>query len=118
MPQPGEEVLCLLITFWEAKGIWQKSPTEPYEWCLMELLEAILRVDGRCRALGCSVRCLRVCLQLGVMGLQIKGVLCSSGKGEKTAAPCPANAPGQGHILVSQELQLGAEPRWSSGKEN
>lgn len=96
MPQLGEEVLCLLITFWEAKGIWQKSPTEPdasYEWCLMELLEAILRADGPsslqgsglfggCVAGACGFAC-----SSGTMGLQIKGVFSSSCKGEKTTAP-------------------------------
>lgn len=53
------------------------------------------------------------------MGLQIKReCFLPLRKREKTAAPCPANALGQGHILVSQELQRGAEPRWSSGKGN
>lgn len=28
VPQPGNH--CLLTTFWEAKSILQKSPTEPY----------------------------------------------------------------------------------------
>lgn len=51
------------------------------------------------------------------MGLQITGVFSSSRKREKTA-PCAANAPEQGHIVVSQKLRWGAEPRWSSGKGN
>lgn len=92
MPQPGEEVLSLLITFWEAKDLQRKSPTEPYasyERCLMELLEAILRVDGLASLQGSGLfgGCLWACLQLRAMGLQIKGVFSSSCKGEKTTAP-------------------------------
>lgn len=82
MPQPGEGILHLLATFWEVKSIRQKSPTELYassEWCLMELLEAILRVDGpaslqgsglcRCVAGACGFTCTFNQGGAGAMGL-------------------------------------------------
>lgn len=129
MPQPGDH--CLLTTFWEAKSTQQKSPTEPYassEWCLMKLLEAILRVDGpvslrgsglfRCVAGACGFTC--TLNQGGARGDGVadKGSVFFLSQERKQQLRDLQMPPEQGHILVSQELQRGAEPRWSSGKGN